>query len=212
MTSCDDLVGRAFALHSVGGSTTAYANFWIDQNCSPEAQQQIEPFFIEGAENRAAAMLRGEVDATLLEREHIQFLERESPGTFKVLAAFGDVPELANLNTDVLTANGPFLAENEAVVVELLAEVARTYADAEEDPEILREVAEEYQLWDDTSADTIRELYESGVFVPELTMTEDSLADTLVFLEEYQDLAPGLTPDQVAAFEPLEAALAQLGQ
>jgi NitT/TauT family transport system substrate-binding protein len=212
METCDDLVGQPFALHSAGGSTTAYANFWVDQNCSPEAQDQIEPFFIAGAENRAAAMLRGEVAATLLEREHIEFLESESPGAFKVLGAFGDEPEIADLNTDVITANGAFLAENQAVVVELLAELARAYADAEDDPEILRAVAEEYQLWDESSPDTIRELYESGVFDPELTMTEDSLVATLAFLEEYQGLSPGLTVDQVADLEPLQLALEQVGQ
>lgn len=210
--SCDDIVGEPFALHSAGGSTTGYANFWIDQNCSPEAQEQIEPFYIAGAENRAAAMLTGEVAATLLERAHIEFLESESPGTFEVLAAFGEDPEIADLNTDVITANGAFLAENEPVVTELLAELMRTYIDAEDDPEILREVGEEYQLWDEDSADVIRELYETGVFDSQLTMTEETVADTIAFLEEYQDLTPGLTPEDVAELEPLSSAQAQVGQ
>ena len=205
--TCDDLVGKRFALHSTGGTTTTYANYWIGEECSPESKDRIEPIYIPGSENRAAALLSGQIDASLLTAQDIALLEEQAPGKFRALANFGESSSLAKLNSSVIAAHGGFLSQNQPRLVELLRALRTAYSDAQADPSILAPVAETYNVqWTEAVQEAVRLELESGTLDPQLLITPESVDFTIQFFQQYGEVQPGLSSAAVADFGPIQAA------
>ncbi len=203
---CDDLVGKRFALHSPGGTTTTYANYWISENCSPEAQKGIKPIYIAGSENRAAALLAGQIDATLLTSQDIALLNEKAPGKFHSLVNFGESSSLAQVNSSVIAANTSYLASYGDVLAEFLKAIMQAYRDADADPSVLRPIAQANNIsWTDAVEASVRLELENGTLDRGLEITPESINFTIQFFSKYGDLRPGLTVDGVADFTVLQA-------
>jgi ABC-type nitrate/sulfonate/bicarbonate transport system substrate-binding protein len=211
INACDDLADVRFALNSTGGATTSYAQFWISEECSPEAAEQIEPIYIPGSENRAAALTSGQIDATLLTPGDIAALETQAPGEFHVVVDFGQT-DLGLLNSSVIAVNESFLTDNRDTVVEFLTTAIEVYREAAEDPGILQPYAEEQQVaWNDNVAEALAGQFERGEFDTELTINDETVSFTIGFFTEYGDLDAGLEAAQIMDAEPRLEAVEQAG-
>lgn len=205
--TCDDLATSIFAVHSPGGTTTTYPLYWAETACSPEAAANIKPIYIEGSGTRAAAMLAGEIDATIIGPAEIAFLEREAPGRFHVLVDFAEDPALEGLNSSVFTFSESYLNENIVPVAEILKAISVVYSEAHEDPSILEKVAAANQLtYGDEEKAIIKYQLDTGTLDPNLTITRESIQFTIDYFQEYGDIQPGLEVDEIADFRPLREA------
>jgi NitT/TauT family transport system substrate-binding protein len=207
VTSCDDLATTVFAVHSPGGTTTTFPLYWKETACSAEAAAAISPIYVEGSENRAAALLAGEIDSTLLGPGDIAFLEREAPGRFHVLVDFSADASLDNLNSSVFVFTDEYLSTNVDAAAEILKEIAAVYAEAKADPSILAETAAAQQLtFGDAEQQVLRYQLETGTMDPNLSVTPESIAFTIDYFVKYGGVKPGLVEDATVDLRPLELA------
>lgn len=205
--TCDDIVGKRWALHSPAGTTTAYAAFWIASNCSADAQSKIKPIYIPGSENREAALQAGQIDATLLDSETWADLQTKMPGKFHALADLAADPVMGGLIGSVISVNDDYWNQHPEVVVAYLKALMKAYADAKADPTILDAAAASQNVqWSDTVRAGVALELQSGSLDPALAITPDSINLSLQFFTKYGSMQPGLTVDQVANFDPLKQA------
>jgi len=207
INSCDDLNGKRWALHSPAGVTTGYANFWVKANCSPDVQAALQPQFIQGSDNREAALLADQIDATLLDVGTFADIQQKAPGKFHAIADLAQDPGLAGVSSSIVAVNDDYWAQNPQVVVSFLKGMMQAYADAKADPSLLDAAAASQNVaWNDVVKQSVVEELESGALDPSLAITPEGMQNNITFYETNSSLPPGLTPDTVANFEPLQQA------
>jgi hypothetical protein len=86
---CADLDGKRFSISGESAANSAMSFAYIDANC-PGIEPQI--VIISGSENRAAALLADEIDASPLELADVLQIEKASPGKFHTLTNFAQDP------------------------------------------------------------------------------------------------------------------------
>ena len=207
VTSCDNLAGKRWALHSPAGVSSGYANFWIQGNCSADSQGKIKPVYIPGSENREAALLAGQIDATLLDSGSWADLNGKAAGKFQVIADLAADPTLKKLNSSIIAVNDDYWSQHPEVVVAYLKGLMQAYTDAKADPTLLDDVAKSQNVqWNDTVRNGVVQEFKSGALDPTLSITPESMNLNLQFYTKYSNLKPGLTVEQVANFDPLKQA------
>lgn len=199
ITKCDDLATARWGLNSPGGATTSYANYWIQGNCSAASQAAIKPLYISGSGTRAAAMVAGQLDASLETPLDFVTIDSQAPGKFHVLVDFGKDPGLAQYLTNTVSVNDAYAAAHPDVVVAFLKGLMQGYKDAQSNPALMAAAAAEHQITytDATKAAALAE-FASGVYDPTLAMNDASVNFTLQFSVKYGGLKLGLTSAQVA--------------
>ena len=151
------LDGEEFTVHSRGSGTEAAAQYI-------EAVEGIEfgqISYVPGAEVRATALLRGNVDATFLDIPNRNFVMDEAPGRFHSLP----MPDI-DASDEALFANVEWLENNQDAVQVLLEELLTTWREINEDPSFLLEERERLGLLQDLPEDLegeIQPYYEAGV-------------------------------------------------
>jgi NitT/TauT family transport system substrate-binding protein len=151
------LDGEEFTVHSRGSTTEALARIIEEE----EGIEFGEISYVPGSEVRATALLRGNVEATVLDIPNMNYVEQQSPGTYHVLPT----PDL-DASDEVIFANADWLAENEESANVLIEEVLDVWRSIEEDPEFVVEERERLDLLADMPADLeegILPYYEQGV-------------------------------------------------
>lgn len=207
ITNCDGLVDKRWALNSPGGATTSYANYWLQSNCSADSQAKIKPIYIPGSQNREAAMVAGQIDATLLTPFDIVNIDAAAPGKFHTLADFASDPSLKNYKSAIFAVNDDFAAAHPEVVVAFLKGLLKANADAASDPTLLTKPAQEQNITYDAAAQAaIALMIKGGVYDPTLALTDESVSFMVQFSQKYGNLNPGLTTEQVADFTFLQQA------
>ena len=212
IVECGDLGGSRYAVHSPGSVSGAMMRQWMGENC-PEVPW--EPLIIEGSQNRLAALLAGQLDASPLELGDWIKLRGERPNDFHLIVDFAQ--SLPNLLTGSVYANTDWLAENEEAVSELTLELLKVHRRIADEPGYLLSLYDKY-LPDETTdrataifvTDTYREL---GLFPVNGGLTPTALEYTANFF------GPGgtgstsrlVTVDEVSDLRYLDAALAELG-
>ncbi|HEX2283007.1 MAG TPA: ABC transporter substrate-binding protein, partial [Thermomicrobiales bacterium] len=205
--TCADLDGKRLAIHSEGSISGAMVRAYIASEC-PEAEPEF--LIVPGSENRAAALLAGEIDATPAELADKVILVGENPDRFRVLANFAE--DLPNLITSVYSTNTELGEDDQAIVRAFLRELLTVHRNVASDPSILGAAAVEYLDSDPAEAATAAEAYLAiDAFALDGGLDPDSVQYTLEFLEGAEQLEPGLTPQDAAAFDILESVLADMG-
>lgn len=111
-TTCAALGGRNVGIQSESSFVGQLAIQWVQRDCPG-----TEPKFtvVEGSENRLAAMLQGQMDASPIDLQDWTLLSRERPGDFTMVAdltqtfpimraAFAARPDFLSANKDLATA------------------------------------------------------------------------------------------------------------
>ena len=203
---CADLADKRLAIHSEQSTSAAFGFDWIDNEC-PGTEPEV--LVIPGSENRYAAMIAGEVDASAVEIADAVALEEEAGDRFHQLVSFAET--LPDILTTTYAVNTEFAAENPDVVVDLLTAVLEQHRMIDEDPEYFSALVEEYRPYiggvvSDRAIELQQELFQTdGGF------TEEFVEATIAFFVEAGSLEEGLAVDDIADFTYLEAALEALG-
>lgn len=207
INSCNDLAGKRWALHSPAGVTTGYANFWLKANCSTDAQAGITPIFIQGSDNREAALLANQIDATLLDSETFADLQAKAPGKFHAIADLAQDATLKTVSSSIISVNDAYWTQHPEVVVAYLKGMMKAYADAKADPTILDAAAASQNVgWSDIIRNGVSQELNTGAEDPSLAITSAGMQANIDFYVANSGVKAGLTVDQIANFDPLKQA------
>lgn len=206
IAQCADLDGRRVAIHSEGAVGTAMLRAYIDQTCPG-----TEPAYlvIPGSENRAAALLAGEIDATPVELADAIRLDSLRPGEFVRLTDFAvDLPDL--LTTGVW-ANRDTLSADPETIKAFVRELLKVHSDIAADPAwFVDEVIEKLEI-----AEADQELLPAIIDAKLATngydvmggLTPERAEGTLAFFIAAGRLEPSLTVEKAFDFSILNQVL-----
>jgi NitT/TauT family transport system substrate-binding protein len=138
--SCTDLQGKKVAIHAPNSSSTAMVRYYIKENCPG-----TEPNFlvIEGSENRYAALLAGQIDASALELQDAVKLPSEPNGKeiHQVSDFAEDIPRLQVFSQFV---NDDWAKANPQMVKDFIKALLAQHRKVDNNPAYLEELWNKY--------------------------------------------------------------------
>lgn len=211
ITDCAGLGGQRLAIHSQGAVSTAMVRNYVDTVCPGTEPNYV---VIEGSNNRVAAMLADQIDASPLELSDSITIESEAADRYHLISSFA--ADLPDLQTTSVYVNGDFAAENPGSVLAVVMAVLEQHRMIEGDPAYLKSIAEEF-VGDAINPDTIDEAaakyVELGMFPTDGGLTDEKLAYTAEFFgpDGTGTTETLLEVDQFADLSFLQMALDELG-
>ncbi len=205
--ACADLDGKRLAIHSEGAVSTAMLRAYLQKQC-PQAKPNM--VIIPGSENRAAALLAGQIDATPAELADVVQVLAKRPDDFHVMANFAkDVPEL---KATLLYASTRIIAEAPTAVQDYVETVVQVHRDINRNPKLLEEAAPKYlSIPKELLPDVVKAHMAANAFDPNGGLSSAAMEFSIKFFTETGDLDPGLTVSQATDLSFLEKSLAKLG-
>ena len=206
--TCADLDGRRLAQHSESSAGKAMTDAYIAANC-PGIEPQL--LIIPGSENRAAALIASEIDATPLAIADVLQLEREAPRRFHTLTNFAvDLPDLLTILIDV---NGDFAARHPQAVRDFIKAMLIAHRQIQDEPGAFEAAALRLSVADPQIVPDILDSYLAiDAFDANGGLTAEAVQYSLDYYVESQQLEPGLTVADVADFSYLEDVLDEIGR
>jgi NitT/TauT family transport system substrate-binding protein len=152
-----DLNGADVAVHSRGSGTEAIMN----RMAIVHGIKYNSVSYVPGSGVRAGAMLKGTLDATIVDTERRDLLLRKGGGKFAVLP----LPEI-NATDEALYANVEFLERESEAIAILLEELVKVWREVNKDPMSVAALRKQYNLLPDMTKDDVSEIepfYKEGV-------------------------------------------------
>jgi NitT/TauT family transport system substrate-binding protein len=152
-----DLDGEKVTVHSRGSGTEALMRL-MEQKHGIEYSQVS---YVPGSEVRAGAMLKGTINATIVDSANFRLLKERGGNKFKRLSVEG-----VNATDEALYARTSFLEERREDVTVFVEELLRTWQDIDRDPTIVAELRQKYDLLPDLpdeAAERITSYYRNAV-------------------------------------------------
>jgi NitT/TauT family transport system substrate-binding protein len=179
---------------------------WVATSCSGTTPEEV---IIAGSDNRANALIAGQIDATELELSDAIALLASQGDKFHVLTSFSET--LPDLKPSTIYGNTDYMSENPGDAVALLTALLAQHEKIDGDPAYLKSLAEKYlpNVNQDTIDQVTEQYVELGLFETDGGIDADSLEYTIKFFEDAGALEAGLTVDQAADFSFLEMATGQ---
>ena len=210
--TCEDLVGSRVAIHSPGSVSGAMLLDWVNNNCPEDVAASYEPLIIEGSQNRLAALLADQIDASPVEFGDAIILEEEG-GFGRVVSFSADLP---GLHPTSVYGNSQWMQDNPEVTQLLVKALLEQYRRINSEDGYLMQLIEEYLPVEAAgeSAQAIVDAYiEGGIFPDDGGLDQEAVEYTIGFFgpDGTGDVSVELSPDDVADLSYLEAALAELG-
>jgi NitT/TauT family transport system substrate-binding protein len=206
--SCADLNGVKLAIHSEGSPATFMVRDYIANECPGTEPQYI---ILPGSENRFAALLADEIDASPIELSDAIQLEAQGGDRFRRMASFAE--ELPNLTLTPIYANTEWAAQNPNTATLVLAKVLEQHRKFNADPAYFKE--EILKTLEGVNADTIDQTVQAYVdlemYDPQGGITPEQQQFSIDFVENAGGIEPGLTPEQAFDRTYLDKALELLG-
>lgn len=205
----EDLDGQEVTVHSRGSGTEALMRLM-------ESIHEIEfsnISYVPGSEVRAGAMLQGTVDASIVDAAAFRLLQDEAGDKFIRLPVEG-----VNATDEALYGNVNFLEERSEDVTVFVEELIRTWEEMNEDPSIVAELREQYDLLPDLPDEATgdieayySEAVEGGVYPTDGGEPQDAKDDLAFLAAAGQVEEPGddFDASKFWNFEALEAASAK---
>ncbi|MBD8877156.1 ABC transporter substrate-binding protein [Roseibium polysiphoniae] len=204
-----DMDGEPITLHSRGGGTDAIANIIAKREGITFGQRSYVP----GSENRIVAMLKGQVNASIVDISNKNILMSKSEGRFHTL------PGLEGRASDeILFANQNWIDDNQESVAILVEALLKTWQEVNEDPTIVDRERKRFNLLSDLPEELLSEVdayyqeaVDGGLYDPNGGGADAARAD-FEFYGEAGQLAGDPATLKVEDFwnlGPLNAALAK---
>jgi NitT/TauT family transport system substrate-binding protein len=204
------LDGETFTVHSRGSTTEALANI-VEQR---EGIEFGKVSFVPSSEVRATALLRGNVEAAVLDIPNKNYVMAQQPGQFHVLPT----PQI-EASDEVLFGNTDWMAANQQSVEVLLEEILTVWRSMAADPSFVQKERERLGLLKDLPADLEQELVpyyeqaaEEGLFTQDCG-GEAAAREDFGFYHEAGQLSAEpaqLKVDDFWELEPAQAALSKV--
>jgi NitT/TauT family transport system substrate-binding protein len=205
--SCEDLAGKQVPYQSEASVSTYMLKTYVQETCGVEPSY----FVLEGSANRAAAMVGGQIDATIVQVEDWLVATQNQDTSAHILADIKST--LPELTTATYAVARPWLEENSELLSAFLAHLLVTNREANADLETLRQPALEHlEGYDEAALDAVIDAYSGlGIFFEDGGLTEDKVAYSVDFFANTGGLEPGMTVEQAADLGPLTTANQYVG-
>ncbi len=206
-----DLDGEPFTFHARGTGTEAIGDIIIKREGITLGQRSYVP----GSENRIIGMMKGQINATIVDLSNKNILMEKAGDRFHVLPGIEDPA-----SDEVLFGEIGWMKENEESVAILVEELLRTWREMTADPTILDKERKARNLLSDIPKELLEEVdayykeaVEGGVFDANGGGEEAALADFVFFVDAGQLEGPAadLKVEDYWYLAPLDAAKAKLG-
>ncbi len=211
ISGCADIDGKRVAIHSEGSVSTAMLRAYIGANCPG-----VEPNYvvIPGSENRAAALMAGEIDATPAELIDSIRIAELRPDEFSRVANFAI--DLPGLKTSGIWVRSEFAGQHPEAVKSFIRNVLETNRRINEDPEWFMEQVIRFLEMDEDDIALLPMIVEALMAVDNYPVnggiTMEGAQYTIDFFADAGRLDPGLTAGQVYDLSYLEAVLVDIGE
>lgn len=208
--SCQDIDGMRVAIHSEGSASVAMFRAYVDQNCPG-----IEPNYliIPGSENRAAALLAGEIDVTPSELIDSIRIAAQRPDDFHRMVDFAT--DLPKLNTTGVWVSTKFAEAHPEVVQSFVRHLLETNRRINQNPEWFVEQVPRFLDMDEADLELLPQIVDALIDIDNYPVDGGlDLEDgqyTLDFFIDSGRLEPGLEAEQVFDLSYLEAAIEEIG-
>ncbi|MBS8260665.1 ABC transporter substrate-binding protein [Roseibium polysiphoniae] len=204
-----DMDGEPITLHSRGGGTDAIANIIAKREGITFGQRSYVP----GSENRIVAMLKGQVNASIVDISNKNILMSKSEGRFHTLPGLD-----GRASDEILFANQNWIDDNQESVAILVESLLKTWQEVNEDPTIVDRERKRFNLLSDLPEELLSEVdayyqeaVDGGLYDPNGGGADAARAD-FEFYGEAGQLAGDPATLKVEDFwnlGPLNAALAK---
>lgn len=155
LESCASLDGKSVGIHSVSSFVGQLALQYIANNC-PDAKPNVT--VIEGSENRLAALIAGQLDASVIDLQDWSMLNEKMPGKFVVTS---DFTQTLPIMRAAFAAKSDFISSHPELVRDWVKVHLDVYRELYEKPEILVEKGKE--LLPEVDTETLPKLVKSFV-------------------------------------------------
>lgn len=209
--SWSDLDGATVGVHGPGSGTEAIMLLMAKEN----GVEYAEVSHVAGSSTRAAALINGTLDASIVDYERSRLLEREAPGKF----VFLPLPEI-HATDEALYANRDWL-ENESEAVSILVEeLIKTWREINKDPTAVVRLRDQYNVLPDIEQLEVDELipaFTDGVEIglyPNNGGSEEAVEQDFEFFTASGTLQgdpADLKVEDYWFLDPVKAAVAKLG-
>ncbi|MEM7023252.1 MAG: ABC transporter substrate-binding protein [Pseudomonadota bacterium] len=206
-----DLDGADVAVHGRGSGTEAIMQLMAKEN----GVEYNSVSYVPGSGVRAGALLQGNINASIVDYERKRLLEREAPGKF----VFLDLPDL-KATDEALYANQEWLESEEEAVAILVEELIKTWREINENPAMVAELREKYNVLPDIEQLEVDEMvpaFTQGVEIdlyPANGGSAESVEEDFVFFTTSGSLEGDPATMKVEDYwylEPVNAAVEKLG-
>jgi len=206
-----DLDGEPFTFHARGTGTEAIGNIIIKREGITLGQRSYVP----GSENRIVAMMKGQINATIVDLANKNILMAKAGDRFHVLPGVDDPA-----SDEVLFAEIGWMKNNEKQVAILVEELLRTWREMIKDPSVIDRERKKRNLLSDLPKELLAEVdsfykqaVEGGLYDPNGGGEAAAKADFIFYVEAGQLNGPAssLKVEDYWYLAPLDAAKAKLG-
>jgi NitT/TauT family transport system substrate-binding protein len=204
--SCEDWDEAILAHHSETSLSLAVGNYYTENFC-PDTHPEI--VYIRGSANRAAALLGGAIDLTIVKIEAILPLLEEAPDEIHIVVNL--IQELPWLVGSGIHVSDDFLENHPNVVQDIVTTYIEVYREIKEDPEgIVDEIVDQMELDPEEATAIIQAYIDNGLLDENGGLTEDRVAQSLEFLIGAGFLPEELTMEDVVDMTFIGNALEEL--
>jgi NitT/TauT family transport system substrate-binding protein len=191
--TCASLDGAKIAAQGTTGFGFASVVNWLKRDC-PEAQPEM--IDIPGSENRAVALLEGQINATSLHLLRALQLQQAKPGEFVIIDGYGSGPGVTSAWQYSLTS---WINANPELYQAYVETYEQVVADIEANPQLA--IDEGVATIPDAPADLVTQVMQSWAENDTWTasdgLTREVFDATLAFYLEFTDYETDLTYEMV---------------
>jgi NitT/TauT family transport system substrate-binding protein len=211
IADCMALDGKKLAIHSEGAVSTAMVKNWVDTECPGTKPNYL---IVEGSQNRLAALLAGQIDASPLELADAIVLEQKGGDKFHLLTSLAET--LPKLKPTTVYGNNDFMKKNPGTTEALIKAQLDVHRKIANDPAYFKQIILKFLPdTDQSTLDTVVQRYlDLKLFDPNGGISEDDITYTIDFFTKASggNIKPGLTAKDVADLSYLNAVLVVMGR
>jgi ABC-type nitrate/sulfonate/bicarbonate transport system substrate-binding protein len=208
IASAGELGNRRLGTAATRGLSPALLEVYFKQKFPGLTPQTL---VIPESAGRAAALLSGEIDASLLPGEELLKLQREAPGKFHALMSFAQ--EFPEVTIDGLHLNRQWAAQNPELVKDFLRALLNAHRQITAEPQLLFEESVKRLALDPATAKAVGESHlQMKIWDANGGLTVESIQHTLDFLSNIGVLQAGLKVEDVADLSYLKNVLDEMGR
>jgi NitT/TauT family transport system substrate-binding protein len=179
VTTCAGLDGKKLALHSEGAVSTAMVKNWVNTKCPGTKPNYV---IIAGSDNRVAALLANQIDASPVELGDAVTLDLKAADRYALLSNFG--ADLPDLQVTSIYVNTEWAAANPGSVVAVIKAVLAQYKKIDGNAAYLKEISQKFvpnSLNKDTVDAAVKKYVDLKMFPTDGGLTDANLAYTAKF-------------------------------
>ncbi len=207
-----DLNGEPFTFHARGTGTEAIGDIIAKR----EGIQFGQRSYVPGSENRIVAMMKGQINATIVDLSNKNILMAKAGDRFHVLPGINDPA-----SDEVVFGEINWMMENKEKVLILVEELLRTWQDMTKDPSVIDRERKKRNLLSDLPKELLtevdayyKEAVEGGLYDPNGGGVEAAKADFEFYVAagQMQGPAASLKVEDYWYLAPLAQAKANLAK